>query len=88
MRAHMLTHKEKRFQCDLCDKVFRSQVNLNRHAHVHTKEKVKCLFCSHMATHKDNSRLHMKSKHPEEYEQWKEENQRKFKEPMLVVPDL
>lgn len=82
LRPHMLTHKEKRFKCPRCDKAFATHVNLKRHENVHTGERVKCMFCDHWATHMDNSRLHMRSKHPDEYDEYKAQNQQRLLEPL------
>lgn len=84
LRSHMVMHRERQFSCDVCEKTFVSANDVQRHMHVHTGERVTCLFCEHQATHKDNSRMHMKNKHPREYEQWKAERQRQLAEQSVL----
>lgn len=80
LRSHLKWHGSKRFPCKMCEKAFFTQNDLQRHMHIHTKQKVKCRFCSHLATHEENSRLHMRKKHPAEYEAFKAENQKRLTE--------
>lgn len=86
LRSHLKWHGSKRFQCQMCEKGFFTQNDLRRHMHIHTKEKVKCRFCPHEATHEENSRLHMRKKHPVEYEEFKAQNQRRWTEKRTVGP--
>lgn len=86
LRSHLKWHGSKRFQCQMCDKGFFTQNDLRRHMHIHTKEKVRCRFCPHEATHEENSRLHMRKKHPVEYEAFKAQNQRRWTEKRTVGP--
>lgn len=69
LRSHMRMHQERQCKCEVCGKAFKTAADLKRHASVHTGERVKCLFCDHQATHKENSRMHMRKKHPREYEE-------------------
>lgn len=67
LKWHMLVHEERRHKCEVCDNSFRTHYDVERHMRVHTGERVRCLFCPHMASHQDNSKTHMLKKHPEEY---------------------
>lgn len=63
------------FECDPCEAKLEKQSNLVRHQKTHIDEDpVKCVKCKRAFIRKDLFMLHMKKKHPQDYENLMNEN--------------
>ena len=60
-----LTHRERTFKCNDCDKLFKEKKKLERHMNTHPRQMLfPCEICSFEATQKWNLKVHMKNRHP------------------------
>lgn len=57
--------------CEECGKEFGSKRSLERHFLSHLGVKVACPFCPHEASLKSNLLVHVKSRHPDQYEEYR-----------------
>lgn len=62
--AHMRTHTDGTFECNECNRRFKTRFHLRRHSLVHTGEKpFKCMYCAYSCNVKGNINKHVKMVH-------------------------
>ena len=74
--------QDVRFTCEYCEKSFKTKAQLGRHVNIHTGVKEACPFCSHKSSTRGNLFMHMKSLHPDLYEDYR---QQRLKQPKVKV---
>lgn len=70
-RHELGVHLKKRdYKCEECNKEFVTNGQLMLHKNTHSKEPpVRCKLCKRIVSRRDTYRRHMKSRHPEEFQQ-------------------
>ena len=61
LRKHLLTHQEKKFKCNICNKSFIDNYKLKRHSLIHSNEKkIICEICKKKFLFDYNLKIHMR----------------------------
>lgn len=65
LKAHERFHEStcKKFECDMCDAVFKTSLSLMRHKKTHTEVQFKCTMCFKMYTCRSHLSRHMHTAH-------------------------
>ena len=61
--GHKKILPKKSVQCTVCNRMFSSRGNLNRHQIIHTREKASCPKCSKVFTSENRLRNHIRTQH-------------------------